>query len=572
MTRHLALRSPFVLAILAVLLASSFACATDYYLDSGSGSDEAAGTSPQEAWASLDRLARVTLEPGDRALLRRDATFRGRLRINGSGTEEAPITVGAWGEGNKPEILGSVELEGWEQAEGEVWQATAPEGAFRGQKNVFSVYEYDDAIPVRLERVEETPTERGTYHFDPETMVLSAITTDGRSPAEHRFEVPVIEQLMDLRDARWLVFEDLALLMGNCRHVVMSGCEDVIFRNCASLFVGAYGNPNFMLREGCRRVQILDCFLYENVNCGVMMTSGTTECRVAGCTIERCRSNDGITCHAGPRVDGVRTGLTGNANVIENNVIGHCPEESIDITSGDYHVLRGNICHDDGNPGIIVGHDSDHILIEQNICLRSRGGIYVLGNPDEGAEGHNRVVDNLCYENTYPAIEVQSPDAEIIGNTLINSRERVVVRINENAMRPVLRDNIIANLDPTIPHALIHFIHCTPASVDATLTHNLLFHAADVRKQEVFFPAGELIRTDDGGFGVGGLQERYDTGGETVIAEPGFGEMEGGYFHLSDEAPQGFGAQGDLPEYPPHLIDGTDADREEILRLWQKKR
>ena len=352
--------------------------------------------------------------------------------------------------------------------------------------------------------------------------------------------------------------------------MVISGCEDVTFRDCASLFVGAYGNPNFMLREGCRRVQILDCFLYENVNCGVMMTSGTTECRVAGCTIERCMSNDGVTCHAGPRVDGVRTGLTGNANVIENNVIGHCPEESIDITSGDYHVLRGNICHDDGNPGIIVGHDSDHILIERNISLRNRGGIYVLGKAEEGAEGHNQVIGNLCYENTYPAVELGSPDAVVMGNTLLNSRDRVVVRINEDAMRPVLRDNIIANLDPTIAHVLIHFIHCTPESVAADLSGNVLHHAADIRKQEVFFPAGEFVRTDDGGFSLESFEERYETGADTSVAEAGFGALEDGYLRLSEGTAMDAGAWEGLPIYPPHLLDGSEADRAEILRLWGK--
>ncbi len=553
-----------------LLLAAPMAPATDYYLDSETGSDDAAGTSPQEAWASLERLAQVTLEPGDRALLRRGSTFRGRLEPTGSGTEEAPITVGAWGEGNKPEILGTVVLDGWQRHEGDVFRTTVPEGLFHGQKDFFSVYEYDDAIPVRLTRDDAIPTERGHFHFDPDTLTLSVITTDGRSPAQRRLEVPVNDHLMRLSEARWLVFEDLALLMGNCRHVVLSGCEDVVFRNCASLFVGNYGNPNFILRETCRRVQILDCFLYENVNSGILLTSGTTECHVAGCTIERCKSNDGITCHAGPRVDGVRTGLCGDGNVFENNVIGHCPEESFDLTSGDHHVVRGNICHDDGNPGIIIGHDSDHNLIERNISLRNRGGIYVLGNPDEGAEGRNRVVGNLCYENTYPAVEVQSPDAEIVGNTLLNSRERVVVRLNPDAIRPVLRNNIIANLDYTIPHKLIHFIRCTPESVSAEFGYNLLFHAADVRKQEVFFPAGELIRTDDGSFTPESFAERYGTGAELTIAEPGFGSMEDGYFRLSGDAPSDVGTTGPLPEYPPHLIDGSEKDRAEILRLWGK--
>ncbi len=565
------MRVRLLMIVLGAVLAAPMAGATDYYLDGEGGSDEAAGTSPDAAWASLDLLARMTLQPGDRALLRRGTTFRGRLRVSGSGTEEAPITIGAWGEGDKPEILGTVLLNGWEPHSGDTWRVTVPEGLFVGQKKLFSVFEYDDAIPVRLQREDTVPTERGRFHFDAETLTLHAATTDGRSPAEHRLEAPVIEQLLDLRDARWIVFEDLALLMGNCRHVVLSGCEDVTFRNCASLFVGFYGNPNFTLRD-CRRVQVLDCFLYESANSGVLLTDGTTQCRVADCTIERAASNDGITCHAGPTLDdGTRTRLCGDANVLEDNVIGHCPEESIDITSGDHHIVRRNICHDDGNPGIIVGHDSDHILIERNICLRNRGGIYALGKPDEGARGGNRVIGNLCYENTYPALELGSPDAEVLGNTFVNSRERVVVRITPDAMRPVLRDNILANLDPTIPHALMHFIWCTPASVEAQFSHNLLFHAADTRKPDVFFAQGALIRTDDGSFSQESFEVRYATGGETIVGDPGFASADDGYFRVGADGPAaGIGAGEGLPTYPPHLIDGSEADRAEILRLWGK--
>ncbi len=587
---HIGLIGPTTLAMVLALAAA--APATEYYLDSAGGSDDDAGTSPEEAWASLDRPAQGELGPGDAVLLRRGETFRGRLRINGSGSAEAPIRVGAWGEGHMPEIVGTVLLDGWTEAGGEVYRATVAESAFYGQRKVFSIYEYDGDLPLRLQRDDQPPTERGHFHFDAQTLTLSVITTDGRSPAQHRLEVSVIEQLMDLRDQRWLVFEDLSLLMGNCRHVVLSGCEDVVFRNCASMFVGMYGNPNFIVTGGSRRVEILDCLLYENVNCGILFTAGATECRVAGCTIARCASNDGITCHSGGTNEaGVRQGLCGDGVVIENNVIGLCPEESIDITSGDYHVVRGNICHNDGNPGIIIGHDSDHVLVENNICCYNRGGIYVTGKVDEGARGYNRVIGNLCYENTYPGLEIYANDTEALNNTIVNSRERVAVRINPDAARTVLRNNIIAMLDPTIPHMLVHFIGCTPEGVGAQISDNLLYHAADVRKPEVFFAAGQLIRTDDGAFTAEEFVARYGTGGRTIVADPQFRAIEEGLFLLGEGSPavdagidvglsfagaapdlgwKELGAEAGAPSYPTRLLDGGPGDREIILRLWGK--
>ncbi|MEA3403652.1 MAG: right-handed parallel beta-helix repeat-containing protein [Armatimonadota bacterium] len=581
------------LSIIACLVLVVPVTATDYFLDSREGSDDNAGTSEAQAWASLDRLAEVELQPGDSVSLRRGCTYRGRLRLQGSGAEGAPVRIGTWGEGDKPEILGSVLLDGWEQVEGEVYRATVPEKLFFGHRNLFSIFEYDGAIPVRLTRDDASPTERGHFHFDTETLQVSVMTTDGASPAEHRLEVPVIDQLVDLRDWRWLIIEDLSFLFGNCRHLGFRGCADVTIRNCASLFVGQYGNPNLLILDSSERVEVLDCFLYESINCGIYISSGSNHCRVAGCTIARCASNDGVTCHSGGRDEqGVRQGLTGDYCIIEDNVIGLCPEESIDITSGDHHIVRRNICYGNGNPGIIIGHDSDHTTVERNISFGNQGGIYVGGKPEEGSRGHNRIIRNLCYDNTYPGVEVLGiNDTLVLGNTIVNSRERVNVRINSQSSGTILRNNIIATLEHTIPHMLVHFIRGTPESVTAEMSHNLLYHAADVRKREVFFPAGQLIRTDDGGFTPQGFLARYQIGEATIVGEPGFRSPDDGYFALSEDSPAvdagtevdlpyageapdigwwEVGGENEVPQYPPALIDGDADDEAEILRLWGK--
>lgn len=136
-------------------------------------------------------------------------------------------------------------------------------------------------------------------------------------------------------------------------------------------------------------------------------------CTVSGCTIVRCQSNDGVTLHSGERdAHGVRQGITGDENMVENNVIGLCREESIDITPGDRHTIRRNICYGNGNPGIIVGHDSGRNLIENNISFgNARAGIHISGNAAEGSTGGNRVVRNLVYDNGYPGLEIGTLNA-----------------------------------------------------------------------------------------------------------------------------------------------------------------
>ena len=579
-------------AVLWLVTMPALATCAEYFVDSDGGSDEASGSGPEHAIRSLDRLAGITLEPGDTVRLKAGSAFRGRLRFSGNGTKERPLHLTSYGEGPKPEILGSVIPTGWQQHAGEVHRVSIPAESFRGPGATYGVCEYDGPVPRRLRRAEGIPSARGSFFFDKVDSTLYVITTDGLAPERHRIEVSLIDEILSLTGRSWIEIEGLAFLFGNCRHINIVDCHDVTIRNCASLFMGLYGNPNTLIHRGSTRVALLDCFLYDNANCGVFLSSGATRCRVAGCTIVKCSSNDGITCHSGGRDDkGVRQGLTGDYNVIDSNVIGLCPEESIDITSGDYHTILGNICYGNGNPGIIVGHDSDHIRIESNICFGNRrSGIHIAGSEAEGARGHNRVIRNLVYDNDYPGIEIDAPGTVVWHNTVVDSRKRVGVRINPAGSGSDLRNNIICTLDPTIPHPSVHFIRGTPAGFGVTFGYNLLYHAGDAAKPEVFLPTSRPIRTDDGSFGPEGLIATYGTGEGCLLAKPLFADIENRYYLLSADSPAvdagadlGLPFEGNAPDlgwrelsgkdvgprYPAFLIDGENDDPK-ILSLWGK--
>ena len=78
-----------------------------FYLDPLTGNDNFSGLSPDHAWRTLYKASNQLLKPGDRLLLRRGGYFQGHLHLKGSGTEEAPIIVDAYGEGPKPIIDGA---------------------------------------------------------------------------------------------------------------------------------------------------------------------------------------------------------------------------------------------------------------------------------------------------------------------------------------------------------------------------------------------------------------------------------------------------------------------------------
>ncbi len=80
---------------------------TTYYVDAASttGND---GLTPETALKTLEEVNALTLLPGDQVLFKRDSIWNGCLLINNSGTESAPISYSAYGEGkNMPRLNGN---------------------------------------------------------------------------------------------------------------------------------------------------------------------------------------------------------------------------------------------------------------------------------------------------------------------------------------------------------------------------------------------------------------------------------------------------------------------------------
>ncbi|MBV7333722.1 hypothetical protein KFU94_36920 [Chloroflexi bacterium TSY] len=73
-----------------------------FYVDSESGDDANDGSSARNAWQSLEKVSSMTFEPGDHIYFRRGSSYSGCVTINGDGTEDNPIVVGAYGEGDAP--------------------------------------------------------------------------------------------------------------------------------------------------------------------------------------------------------------------------------------------------------------------------------------------------------------------------------------------------------------------------------------------------------------------------------------------------------------------------------------
>ncbi|MBN1984880.1 MAG: right-handed parallel beta-helix repeat-containing protein, partial [Prolixibacteraceae bacterium] len=91
---------------------------------SSSGDDSKSGTSPSEAWRSLNKVNSFTPKPGDQVLFSRGDHWVGTLTVNGSGTAGSPVVYGAYGTGEDPKIYASEEITGWTKHSGNIYKAT----------------------------------------------------------------------------------------------------------------------------------------------------------------------------------------------------------------------------------------------------------------------------------------------------------------------------------------------------------------------------------------------------------------------------------------------------------------
>ncbi len=73
-----------------------------YYIDSQNGDDNNDGLSKDTPWKSHTMVSTVTFQPGDTIAFRRGSQFTGPIQFTESGTEQNPIVITSYGEGEFP--------------------------------------------------------------------------------------------------------------------------------------------------------------------------------------------------------------------------------------------------------------------------------------------------------------------------------------------------------------------------------------------------------------------------------------------------------------------------------------
>ena len=211
----------------------SLAAAADYYV-SNAGNDDASGTSPGQAWRTLEKVNRSALAPGDVVHFERGGAWHGQL-VPRSGNEHGYVVYTAYGDGPKPQILGSVEknrIEDWKRVGEKLWQAGPfpcdvgniifNNGETCGKKR-WSVAELDE------------PHE---FCYEPETKTVVLYAAKNPAISSMDIECALTRHIIPESGRHHVIYDGLHLAYGSAHGIGGGGTHHIVVRNCDLSFIG----------------------------------------------------------------------------------------------------------------------------------------------------------------------------------------------------------------------------------------------------------------------------------------------------------------------------------------------
>ena len=205
-----------------------------YYIDSGSGSDENDGLSPDTAWKSLDKLSYTVVAPGSKILFYSGQVFRGNI-IPSSGTVSKPVEYGIFGGTEKAVIQNSIELSSetdWNYKSSGIWKAA---DAF--SVDIGNIIFNGNSCAVRKWSRSEL-TKDLDYYYDSFWNILYLKSDINPGTRFSSIEAAITEHIIDQTDTSYASFSDLHLRYGGAHGFGGGSTEGLNIRDCEFSYIG----------------------------------------------------------------------------------------------------------------------------------------------------------------------------------------------------------------------------------------------------------------------------------------------------------------------------------------------
>lgn len=255
-----------------------------YYVDADKGQDAADGLTPETAWRSLEKVNAAPLHPGDRVRFRRGALWRGQL-VPHNGDAASHVTYGAYGDGPKPALLGSVAMNSpsdWTHVGGNIWATvTGGDPSVALSVDVGNII-FDEGRATGVKKWSEADLrEAGDFFYDAGAQQVRLWSSGNPADAHRSIELAMKRHIIDQSGRSHVTYENLSLRYGAAHGIGGASVRDITIRDCDLSFIGGghqltrpdgvpvrYGNgiefwsdARDCLVEGCRLWEIYDAAL-----------------------------------------------------------------------------------------------------------------------------------------------------------------------------------------------------------------------------------------------------------------------------------------------------------------------
>lgn len=377
-----------------------------YYVDSALGSDSNDGLSASRPWRTIAKVNATSLTPGTTVLFKRGGFWRDQLNVTHSGTPAAPITFGAYGEGDAPVFCCSDRVTDWaiHDAAKRVWKApyawvspTLPSFA-----SVDVVYFWGE-VGKKKSSIDQLVAEWDWYYADGTLYVYAASAPAHVEVGKRNYGVLA----PDNAGVRHIVLQDISIKNANYKSIMVGiGNDNWTIKNITAhrngrredIEDGGRSNDRSTIAiRGCSNMLITGCTVYLSGSSGVQITGGSNNI-VEHCTIYDTQ-NSGIHLKASSL-------RTTDGNVIRYNTIYQRPQTA------------------NGMNGIVVSDDGINALRDTSVYGNvlyniSENGVFMYGPKNEGLTVFNNTAYN-CHRS-YVMNNVQSA-ATVMNNIGMNTR------------------------------------------------------------------------------------------------------------------------------------------------------
>ena len=231
-----------LILIAALILTAAALCAdsqkgksgTVYYVSARSGKDSNDGLSPRSAWQTIAHVNSAPLKPGDSVLFKRGEVWRGQLRpISGDATGQ--VTYGAYGEGAKPRIYGSVQRNAqadWHDKGGNIWE-TGDISLDVG--NI--IFDNEKAVGIKVWDLKDVDRPC-RFCYDPDKSVLAMYCEENPAKRYSSIECALTRHIIDETNRSYVTYSDLDLRYGGAHGIGGGQTSHIVVRDCDLSFIG----------------------------------------------------------------------------------------------------------------------------------------------------------------------------------------------------------------------------------------------------------------------------------------------------------------------------------------------